>query len=145
MFDLFLFFHYYGYQVVCSPCRENWKSLPSIYMAFGKVVQKIAKYFNIKIIIAGNWDVWPIFISYSHQGVCSPCRENKKSLLSIYLARRRFRDNVAKKSKNFNIKTIIAGNWDVWPIFIFSLLWSPGCVLNISRKWKKKIIVDSSR
>ena len=33
----------------------------------------------------------------------------------------RFRENGAKNSNFFKIKIIIAENWDVWPIFIFTL------------------------
>ena len=57
MFDLFLFFHYYGHQDVCSPCRENKKSLPSIYLARGRFRENGAKnsrIFKINIIIAEN-------------------------------------------------------------------------------------------
>ena len=57
MFDLFLFFHYYGHQDVCSLCRENWKSLRSIYLARGRFRENGAKnstIFNINIIIAEN-------------------------------------------------------------------------------------------
>ena len=39
MFDLFLFFHYYG-QDVCSLCQ---KSLPSIYLARGRFPENGAK------------------------------------------------------------------------------------------------------
>ena len=65
MFDLFLMFHYYGHQSVCSPCRKNLKKVYrrfiSVEGAFEEMVLKIEKN-NIKIIIAENWDVWPIFI-----------------------------------------------------------------------------------
>ena len=57
MFDLSLFFNYYGHQDACSPCRENKKSLPSIYLARGRFRENIAKnskIFNIKIKIAEN-------------------------------------------------------------------------------------------
>ena len=57
MFDLFLFFHYYGHQDVCSLCRENKKSLSSIYLARGRFRKNDAKnsrIFNINIIIAEN-------------------------------------------------------------------------------------------
>ena len=57
MFDLFLFFHYYGHQDVCSQCRENLKSLPSIYLARGRFREngaKNTKIFNIKVMIAEN-------------------------------------------------------------------------------------------
>ena len=57
MFDLFLIFHYYGHQDVCSLCRENWKSLPSIYLARGRFRENGAKnsrILKINIIIAEN-------------------------------------------------------------------------------------------
>ena len=70
--------------------------------------------------------------------MCAPHVEKiKKNLPSIYLARGRCPENGAKNKRIFNINIIIAENWDVWPIFIFSLLWSPGCVLSMSRKLEK--------
>ena len=57
MFDLFSFFHYYGHQDVWSPCRENKKSLPSIYLArvcFSENGATNSIIFKINIIIAEN-------------------------------------------------------------------------------------------
>ena len=90
------------------------------------------------------FDLFLFFHYYGRQDVCSKCRANKKSLPSIYLARGRFAENGTKNTKIFNIKDKIAENWHVWPIFIFSLLWLPGCVLQMSRKLEK-FTVDLSR
>ena len=57
-----------------------------------------------------------------------------------------FAKMVLKIAEIFNINIIKEENWDVWPIFIFSLLWSPGCVLSMSRNVElEKFTVDLSR
>ena len=57
------------------------------------------------------FDLSVFFQCYGHHGVCSQCRENeKKKLVSIYLARGRVRENSARINNNFNIKIIISEN-----------------------------------
>ena len=51
MFDLFLFFHYYGHQDVCSQCREN-KSVPSIFFARGRFREIVLKIGEILTLIS---------------------------------------------------------------------------------------------
>ena len=43
-------------------------------------------------------------------------RKDNRRFISLEGA---FRENGAKIAKNFNMKIIIAENWNVWPIFIF--------------------------
>ena len=63
------------------------------------------------------------------------CAHNVEKIRKVYL---RFISLEGAFGKMvLKIKIIKAEKWDVWPILIFSVLLSPGCVLTMSKNLEK--------